>query len=71
MSDGPEVRFSEPEPVADLSEIATQVEEVHSLPDGYLVVRTGDDEEAPTEINLVLNWFEELNTRLSAATAGL
>jgi len=38
-------------------------------PDGrrFLMIKPGGDEQAPTQINLVLNWFEELK-RLAPLT---
>ena len=40
----------------------------HLLHDGgWLMVHRGEDEAEATEINIVLDWFSELESRLAAA----
>ena len=72
LSEGPDVRFSKAEPFADLNQLVEHVVEAAVLPGRrFLVAKRGEDEAPPTEVNLVLNWFDELDARLSVAGAGL
>jgi Tol biopolymer transport system component len=64
----PDVRISEPRLIADISELLPKLRGGNPLPDGrFLVIHQGEDEVEPTEINVVLNWFDELDDRLKAA----
>ena len=62
-------RISEPEFITDVSELWPKLKgSVGIHPDGrFLVFLQGEDEEVPTEINVVLNWFDELDARLRSA----
>jgi serine/threonine-protein kinase len=63
---GARVNTSEPKFVADVSELVRKFGGAFdALPDGRgIAIMRGDNEEPPTEANVVLNWFEELRERL-------
>jgi hypothetical protein len=64
----PDVRISEPRLIANISELFPKIRGAYPLPDRrWLLILEGEDEAEPTEINVVLNWFSELNNRLNAA----
>ncbi len=52
--------------MADVSELVRKFGGAFdALPDGRgIAIMHGDNEEPPTEANVVLNWFEELRERL-------
>jgi hypothetical protein len=66
----PGVRISKPEFLADDRDLLSKIRAVplSVLPDGrFIAGLQGDDEEPPGELNVVLNWFTELEQRLAAA----
>ena len=62
---GERVRISDPKLVADVSELQPKLEGFPAfLPDGSILsILRGDDEEEVREVNVVLNWFSELEAR--------
>ena len=65
----PDVRLSETRLIGDHSEFhGKRRGGLALLPDGRAIaVYQGDDEVPPQEINVVLNWFSELESRIAAA----
>ncbi len=66
----PGVRISKPEFLADDRDLLSKIRAIplSILPDGrFIAGLQGDDEEPPGELNVVLNWFTELEQRLAAA----
>ena len=65
VTTGQRVRISEPRLVADFSELLPKLEGFPSfLPDGRILwILRGEDEEEVREVNVVLNWFSELEAR--------
>ena len=65
VTTGQRVRISEPRLVADFSELLPKLEGFPSfLPDGRILwILRGEDEEEVHEVNVVLNWFSELEAR--------
>jgi serine/threonine-protein kinase len=63
----PVVRISDPRGVANVSEVIRHHLASTPLPEGgWLMIHRGEDEVVATEVNIVLDWFSELETRLSA-----
>jgi len=61
----PTVSASPPVVVHDLKRLRVTPSEWDVLPDGRLVaIQKGAGEDDLTEVNLVLNWFEELKARV-------
>ncbi|MDX1387732.1 MAG: protein kinase, partial [Acidobacteriota bacterium] len=63
----PDVRISDPRPLCDYSAIAPSMAAITLLPDGgWLMAQRNEDETPATEVNIVLNWFTELEARMAA-----
>jgi serine/threonine-protein kinase len=64
----PEVGISEPKFIVDISEMYSKFIAGHPMPDGrYIGIVQGEGEEEVTEVNVVLNWYSELEARLRSA----
>jgi hypothetical protein len=62
----PTLIISEPRQVLDLFKL--KIRWITETPDGrFLVIQRDEREDAATQINVVLNWFEELKRRVSSA----
>jgi hypothetical protein len=65
---GERVRISKPKPIPVPEDLWARLRGLTFLPDGRMLgIMSGEDEQPPTEINVVLNWLTELEERLDGA----
>ncbi len=69
VSTAADVSISKPRFIADATELFLKIKTAMAfLPDGRILAGLqGDNEKLPTELNVVVNWFTELEQRLAAA----
>lgn len=68
MSVSPSLSASPPVLVHNLRKLRTGNFNYDMLPDGRLfIVQNGEEEDDITQFNLVLDWFEEVRTRMAKA----
>ena len=61
-----ECNASDGETVLDVGELRAVNEEIVPLPDGkrFVFIQKGDQEKEAKHLNVVLNWFEELDRKV-------
>ena len=62
----PKLSVSRPETVLDVGELRAVNNEIVPLPDGkrFVFIQKGDQEKEAKHLNVVLNWFEELDRKV-------
>lgn len=62
----PKLSVSRPETILDVGELRAVNNEIVPLPDGkrFVIIQKGDQEKEAKHLNVVLNWFEELERKV-------
>jgi serine/threonine protein kinase len=61
----PELSVSDPKSVLDIDDLRAADDSLAPLPDGrFVFIRKGEQETEAEHLNVVLNWFDELNTKV-------